>query len=278
MKTMFDNHGDRMEGMFRGLDNRMSSIEEVLVSSTARAQQRIRDLEATMRYDIARNNEKQEQRFGEEIKRIEMKMEAAVPPQRELQQLEERLKKLEVGEKAGQNPGKNQNDTESKGGWRPQAVILGEWPEGTSRDTIVAARRAWVETLPQTTRAALLEPFAPRPSGRIAKVTVQPWRAQEIGWQLQHRLQGEKRVMPPRDAAVERSPELGQAKRWTKSAEEMVKQKYPQLVIIEGTVWTPDNKEAARFNHRWKKWEMRMGWKSLGIDSDTFTAATTPRQ
>lgn len=70
VKGMLDNEGDRMEGMFRGLDNRMSRIEEVLISSTARMQQRLRDLDASMRYEVGRNNERQDARFGEELRRV----------------------------------------------------------------------------------------------------------------------------------------------------------------------------------------------------------------
>lgn len=77
---------------------------------------------------------------------------------------------------------------------------------------------------------------------------------------------------------MERSPELGQAKRWTKSAEELGRQKYPQLIIIEGNVWSKDNNGAARFNHRLKKWEMRVGWKSLDIEWAAFQNAAAPRQ
>lgn len=58
----------------------------------------------------------------------------------------------------------------------------------------------------------------------------------------------------------------------------MVRQKSPQLMIIEGAVWSKDNKEAARFNHRAKEWEMRTGWTTLNIDMAEFQKAATPRQ
>lgn len=75
-----------------------------------------------------------------------------------------------------------------------------------------------------------------------------------------------------------RSPELGQAKRWAKNAEDLARQKYSHLIIIEGTIWTKDNKEAARLSHRMKNREMRIGWKSLEVDWTEFQTATTPRQ
>lgn len=68
MKGMFDNQGDRMESMFRNVHNRMPSIEEVLVSSTARTQQRMRDLETPMRYELEKNNAKLEDKFGHELR------------------------------------------------------------------------------------------------------------------------------------------------------------------------------------------------------------------
>lgn len=113
MKGMIDNQGDRMEGMFRGVDNRMSSIEEVLVSSTARTQQRIRYLEGFMRYELVRNNEKQDQKFGEELRRVELKMEnMATTPDNNLRGIEGRLMKLEEGTKLQ----KRQSDAEKTAG------------------------------------------------------------------------------------------------------------------------------------------------------------------
>lgn len=142
----------------------------------------------------------------------------ATTPDNNLRGIEQRLRKLEEGAKPDKKASEAEIATdETAMGWRPQGVILGEWPDGTSRDTIVAACKIWIQSLPQHLKTALLEPFAPtsfRTHSEGASAAVQGAR----GGQLQQRLQEETRAAPSIWAAVERSLEIGQAKRWAKNA------------------------------------------------------------
>lgn len=66
MRGMFDEPGDRMTDMMTGLNTRINSLEDVLVMSASRTQQRMRGLENSLR---SKPNDKQEDKFGSELRR-----------------------------------------------------------------------------------------------------------------------------------------------------------------------------------------------------------------
>lgn len=127
MQGMFDRQGDRMEFMFRNVDERMTGLENVLINSTVRTQQRMREMEESWRKDMARNNDKQEDKFGAELRRLEVKIEGLGNGQANNQSLEERLRKLELKENAPKmiNQEPQRIAEEKPPGWVPSHVILG---------------------------------------------------------------------------------------------------------------------------------------------------------
>lgn len=129
MQSMFDKQGGRKELMFKGMDSRMNGLQDILTASTARTQQIMRDMEASFKHDICRNNEKQDQQFGEELRRLEMNIGGLSNNQPANASLEERMRKLELSDGAqksnAQTPQTSTEDNQT--GWQPRHVILGGW-------------------------------------------------------------------------------------------------------------------------------------------------------
>lgn len=102
---MFDEQGDRMTDMMTCLNGRINSLEDMLVMSATRTQQRMRDLENSLRMDIAKQNDKQENRFGSELLCLERKIDnmQKMPPEGrakiDLTDVEENISRLELAER-----------------------------------------------------------------------------------------------------------------------------------------------------------------------------------
>lgn len=106
MKTMFDNQGDRMDGDVPRLGQQ--DVEHrgglgLQHGPHAAMHTRFGSIHA-LRHRVEQNK-KQDQKFGEELRRIESKMEAlATTPHNNLQGIEKRLMRLEAGDKLDKKP------------------------------------------------------------------------------------------------------------------------------------------------------------------------------
>lgn len=104
MRGIFDEQGHHMTDMMTGLNSRINSLEDVLVMSASRAQQRMRDLDHSLRQDFANQNGKQEEEFGSELQRLENidNMQRQTPSgssTMDLRAVKERIAKLAFGDK-----------------------------------------------------------------------------------------------------------------------------------------------------------------------------------
>lgn len=120
------------------------------MASMASTQQRMRELEASFTHDICRNNEKQEQKFGEELKRLEKNTEGLTKNHANNAGLEERMRELEIGDGAqkastGQSPQSSAGDHQSA--WQPRHVILGGWVASKpSRQSKRRLENGWLDS------------------------------------------------------------------------------------------------------------------------------------
>lgn len=80
-----------------------------------------------------------------------------------------RLEQLEMRVKTQENVGDTEKSTTAA--WRPRHVIIGGWPQRTSREVIERESRKRVEQL--NVDAFCLAPGAPRRHREIAKVKIQ---------------------------------------------------------------------------------------------------------
>lgn len=166
----------------------------------------------------------------------------------------------------------------SAGGWQPTCLILGGWPTNSKRGDKVREASTWLASQDKSMTSALLEPWCPRPFGCIEKLRVQPGRLAELGWRLHQELKRQRSREAPTWGAVERSPEVGLEKKWSRVSGERASEVYKDWKIFEGTVWTEINTEAARYNSKLRRWEKREGWMTMNEDWEKFVKERTLMQ
>lgn len=153
-----------------------------MVMSASRTQQRMRDLENSLRHDIARQNDRQEDKFGHEILRLEtninymQKTPTTGTPSTDMKAAEERIAKLELVEKMHRAAENKENDGRTvrvaqprSSSWTPAHVVLRQWPENTERTQVVSEALAFINRLSNDARRWCAKPYAPKKYGALPR-------------------------------------------------------------------------------------------------------------
>lgn len=170
----------------------------------------MREVEASFKRDISRNNDKQDQKFGEELKRLEGKI-VSLKNQPGNTSLEERMRELGLGGINTKDSKENAPAPTPSSMWMPRHIILGGWNSNTERVTMEHEARAWYNALLRNIQDKCLEPYAPRKLGDIAKMRVQHGHIND--WALPKMTEKQDKAIRPSWTAIERSQTRGDAGR-----------------------------------------------------------------
>lgn len=206
-----------MEFMFKSMDARMNGLEDILIISTARTQQRMSELEGNFKHDMCRNTDKQEEKFGEELRRLEMIIEGLSNCHPANASLEERMRKpgLKESEPKPINQVPQAAGKEKPSGWMPRQIILGGWGPSTPRATIEMEARAWLARPPPAVWGRCLQPYTPTKFGEIAKMKTKEGELNNTAG-VWHRLSRSRARTPARAGAPSRGHHTQgcDARRW----------------------------------------------------------------
>lgn len=199
----------------------------------SRTQQRMRDLEHSLRHDISKQNDKQEEKFGSELQRLERNIDnmqrstTSGGAGMDLKATEDRIAKLELGEKTLQVAEYKENYVHSttfaqarSSTLTPAHVVFGQWPDNTDRTRIETEALVFVSGLPSDVRRWRGKPFAPKKYGSITEIHVEAHALQACMWACRREIEKSSAAGrgTPWRADVEQCLEAGRTKRAHKDA------------------------------------------------------------
>lgn len=189
--------------------------------------------------------------------------------------IEERMTRLESGDKklndeTCNNKSTTAGTTSGSMAWTPQHVILGGWTDTTPGETVVVQANLWLNSLGHDITANILEAYAPRKYGQIAKVRLKPGTTDETAFKLQKAIKQGSKSAPPSWATTERSPDAGTRRRGLKLVTDKVRALFPMLDIDSNATIDNGGKEAAKYNMDKREWQARPCWPNTGVSCERF--------
>lgn len=153
-----------MDRMFSAQSERMTTLEQRLIDKARRSREAYEGIAQRLDHETSARQE-QMSFVNNNLKNIT-----------------ERLNRLETVDPETKTPQDKQSGA-TQVGWVPQHVILGGWPDNSSKQTIEADTATFLQ-LPVAVRELCLRPYAPNKFGEIAKMKVLPKKVAEVQWEI----------------------------------------------------------------------------------------------
>lgn len=187
MEKMFEQQGQRMEGLLFKQEWRISMPEDTLLTTAKRTQTKTQSLGEMFERKLTHVGEAQTAKRNEEIKR-----------------LEEKIDKMATDRNNDMNRLPAEKDEAQVGGCKPTRMILG-YDGNLSREELLVRSRGFLKTLGND-KEMTFDPYAPWKFGDVCKVRCKDGFLSQVLWAARKNIEDGASATAPKWATEERSP------------------------------------------------------------------------